>query len=137
DQPRHRANSRPLSAHGRQAPRADLLETRRREPHRSGCDRGERQASKILTRHSHMSIAMRELAATAVRSQCGNDDPAVKDNNDCGYDPTGNMPHSGILDPIVKGESSRTLAAKGGKRHLERPCAQQDQEYPDIVASQP
>ena len=39
-------------AHRRQAPRADLFETRRREPHRSGCDRGEREASKVLTRHS-------------------------------------------------------------------------------------
>ncbi len=49
DQPRHRANSGPEPAHRRQAPRADLLETRRREPHRSGRDRGERKASKIVT----------------------------------------------------------------------------------------
>ncbi len=52
DQPRHRANSGLEPAHRRQAPRANLLETRRREPHRSGGDRGEREASKILTRDS-------------------------------------------------------------------------------------
>ena len=66
DQPRHRANSGPLPAHRRQAPRADLLETRRREPHRSGRDRGERETSKILTRHS----------SSAAQSQLGPADPA-------------------------------------------------------------
>ena len=49
DQPRHRADPGVKPAHRRQASRADLLQTRRREPHRSGRDRGEREEQEGVT----------------------------------------------------------------------------------------
>ena len=46
-------------------------------------------------------------------------------------------PTPAFLTQSWKVSAAGTLAAEGGKGHLERPCTQQDQEYPDVVASQP
>ena len=48
DQPRHRADSGPQPAHGRQASRADLRQARRREPHRRRRDRDQCQPAEFV-----------------------------------------------------------------------------------------
>ena len=56
DQPRHRADPGPEPAHRRQASRADLLQARRREPHRRGGDRGECEEQEVVRFFSFSSV---------------------------------------------------------------------------------